>query len=185
MTQHDTSGEAVRRVPAAAGAIVDFLNSRPHATPTLPDTLADPEEAARILRPFSPRGESTPSDDDLRRLQELRTDLMAAVTSAGSAAERTAWERVSQHAAAAPFRYAFPGPGEVRVEPAAGPMVVGNVIRSVAELIAAGNWSRIKACANAACVHVFYDTTRSRTQRWDSYEVCGNRVNVAAYRTRR
>ena len=71
------------------------------------------------------------------------------------------------------------------MEPAAGPTVPGSIIRSVAELIASGNWSRIKACANAACAHVFYDTTRSRTQRWDSYEVCGNRVNVAAYRTRR
>jgi predicted RNA-binding Zn ribbon-like protein len=29
-----------------------------------------------------------------------------------------------------------------------------------------------------------YDTTRSRTQRWHSYELCGNRANVAAFRAR-
>ncbi len=34
------------------------------------------------------------------------------------------------------------------------------------------------------CDEVFYDTTRSRTRRWHSYESCGNRANVSAYRAR-
>ena len=185
MAKHETSGEEAQRAAAAGAAIVDFLNSRPHATPTLPDTLSSPEEAARVLRPFSTNGELALSEDDLRRLRGLRADLMTIVAPSDPVAERTGWERVSQHAAAVPFRYAFPGTGEVRVEPAAGSAVLGNVIGSVAELLSTGNWSRVKACANPACSHVFYDTTRSRTQRWDSYEVCGNRINVAAYRTRR
>ncbi|MFD9007044.1 CGNR zinc finger domain-containing protein [Streptomyces sp. NPDC059582] len=55
----------------------------------------------------------------------------------------------------------------------------------MAEMIADGTWQRIRACANEDCAHAFYDTTRSRTQRWHSYEDCGNRTNVAAYRARR
>lgn len=43
---------------------------------------------------------------------------------------------------------------------------------------------RIRVCANDGCRAVFYDTTRSRTQRWHSYELCGNRANVAAFRAR-
>jgi predicted RNA-binding Zn ribbon-like protein len=183
VTKRET-GEAARQVPAVAAAIVDFLNSRPHATPTLPDTLASPGDTMLALRPFSTQSELAPSDDDLRRARELRSDLMAVVAPSGGAAEREAWGRLSQHAAAAPFRYAFPG-GEVHVEPADGNTLTGRIISFVAELISSGNWSRIKACDNPACSHVFYDTTRSRTQRWDSYEVCGNRVNVAAYRARR
>ncbi len=32
--------------------------------------------------------------------------------------------------------------------------------------------------------HAFYNATRSQTQRWHSYAVCGNRSNVATYRRR-
>jgi len=189
MAKRETAAAATRQAPAAAAAIVDFLNSRPHASPAFPDALAGGPEAARVLQPFSPGGEPTPSDDDLRRLRELRADLMAVAAPADPLTEREAWERVSRHAARAPFRYRFLFPGgggaEVRAEPADGDQVTSNIIRSVAELISSGDWSRIKACANPACAHVFYDATRSRTQRWDSYEVCGNRANVAAYRSRR
>ncbi|MEO3748322.1 CGNR zinc finger domain-containing protein [Plantactinospora sp. B5E13] len=65
-----------------------------------------------------------------------------------------------------------------------GDPVIGGITLAVAELVAAGTWSRIRTCANEQCQHVFYDTTRSRTQRWHSYEMGGNRANVAAYRAR-
>ncbi|WIX80405.1 CGNR zinc finger domain-containing protein [Amycolatopsis carbonis] len=29
------------------------------------------------------------------------------------------------------------------------------------------------------------DTTRSHTRRWHSYELCGNRANVASHRARK
>jgi hypothetical protein len=184
MAKRETSDEAAPRPSAAVGAaIADFLNSRPHAT--VPDKLDRPADAERLLQPFGGSGALTLSDDDLHLLRELRADLVAVIAPEDTAAEHSAWERVSQHAAAAPFRYAFPGGGEVRVESAAGDTASGGIIRSVAELLTAGDWSRIKICANPMCTGVFYDATRSRTQRWDSYEQCGNRANVAAYRTRR
>ncbi|MFF4955535.1 CGNR zinc finger domain-containing protein [Streptomyces sp. NPDC001222] len=55
----------------------------------------------------------------------------------------------------------------------------------MAELMADGTWSRIRVCDNEGCRHVFYDTTRSRTQRWHSYATCGNRTNVASYGARK
>jgi predicted RNA-binding Zn ribbon-like protein len=34
---------------------------------------------------------------------------------------------------------------------------------------------RVRHCAREACDLLFYDTTRSRTQRWHSESPCGNR----------
>ena len=61
----------------------------------------------------------------------------------------------------------------------------GVVEESLAVLHAAladGTWSRVRLCALEACHSAFYDATRSRTQRWHSYAMCGNRTNVAAHR---
>jgi predicted RNA-binding Zn ribbon-like protein len=54
-------------------------------------------------------------------------------------------------------------------------------VLAVPSLIGDRSWSRLRVCANGSCRKVCYDTTRSRTQRWHSYEVCGT---VAAYRAR-
>jgi predicted RNA-binding Zn ribbon-like protein len=186
MAKRETSGETARRTPAAVGgAIVDFLNSRPHAS--RPDGLDNARDAALLLRPLSPDDAPALSEDDLRLLRELRANLLAVIApaDADAAAADQAWERLSGNAAAVTFRYTFPGGGEVRLEPVAPDTLPGAIIKSVAELVLAGDWSRIKICAHPQCSAAFYDATRSRTQRWDSYEVCGNRANVAAYRTRR
>ena len=55
---------------------------------------------------------------------------------------------------------------------------------AVADILRDGTWKRMRVCANDGCRAVFYDATRSRTQRWHSYELCGNRANVAAFRAR-
>ncbi|MGW7427605.1 CGNR zinc finger domain-containing protein [Streptomyces sp. NPDC054813] len=66
-----------------------------------------------------------------------------------------------------------------------GDPVIGGITLTVAELITDRTWRRIHACANEACVRAFYDITRSRTQRWHSYEACGNRNNAATYGARK
>src|SRR5260370_945209 len=43
--------DAAPKIPDAAAAIVSLLNSRPHATPTLPDTLDYPAKSSAFLRP--------------------------------------------------------------------------------------------------------------------------------------
>jgi predicted RNA-binding Zn ribbon-like protein len=73
----------------------------------------------------------------------------------------------------------------VQLRQVEGDPLVGKIALAVAELVAAGTWSRVRLCANHSCGGAFYDTSRSRTQRWQSYEICGNKSNVAAYRARR
>ena len=47
-----------------------------------------------------------------------------------------------------------------------------------------GSWPRLKICPADDCGWVFYDTSRNRSRRWCSMEVCGNRNKVRAFRER-
>ncbi len=169
---------AARQVPALAEAVVDLLNSRPHATPQLPDTLADPATAERLLLPFREPGTPAPSEHDIVQVTVLRDALVKVVSTPD------AWAEVNRLAESVAFHHVFSDDGRVTLRQVSGSPVVGGVVRAVAELAADGRLARVRVCANAECSHAFYDTTRSRTQRWHSYEMCGNRANVAAYRAR-
>jgi len=47
-----------------------------------------------------------------------------------------------------------------------------------------GTWDRLKICPADDCAWAFYDTSRNRSKRWCSMEVCGNRNKVRAFRDR-
>jgi predicted RNA-binding Zn ribbon-like protein len=47
-----------------------------------------------------------------------------------------------------------------------------------------GSWARLKICPADDCLWAFYDTSRNRSRRWCSMEVCGNRSKVRAFRER-
>ncbi|WP_406311308.1 CGNR zinc finger domain-containing protein [Streptosporangium sp. NBC_01639] len=61
--------------------------------------------------------------------------------------------------------------------------VVSRVVGATAAALADGTWPRLKACANDGCQWAFYDHSRSRTGRWCSMQLCGNRVKQARWRT--
>ncbi|MFJ4466830.1 CGNR zinc finger domain-containing protein [Streptomyces sp. NPDC089424] len=178
--------EAAREVPATAAAIVDLLNSRPHSTAHLfPEALEDPATASGVLSPFAGPDAGPPSPERLAGIRALREILLRLVTARDAAEAADGWADLSDHAASVALRHEFSAPGRVRTRQVAGDPVLGAITLAVAELVDAGTWSRLRVCANERCGHAFYDTTRSRTQRWHSYEVCGNRKNVAAYRARK
>jgi predicted RNA-binding Zn ribbon-like protein len=161
--------------------VVDLLNSRPHAIPALPDTLDNPEIATEILGRFGEPAGGAEREQQLDRVRVLRADLSAVLEAAGPDAADRAWASFTAHTADALFQQTFPEAGLHQV---AGDPVVGGIARAVADLVATNAWSRLRICDNGHCSRVFYDATRSRTQRWHSYELCGNRANVAAYRAR-
>lgn len=178
--------QGVASVPATAEAVVDLLNSRPHATPLLPDTLDDPDSVMAILRPFTAPGtEPSLSDSQLKQVRQLRSDLLRVVLDAETDDSAVAWSYFTAHTSTVTLRQIFAAPGTVHLDQVDGDPVVGGIALAVAELIRTQTWSRIRICVNELCSHAFYDSTRSRTQRWHSYEVCGNRHNAAAYRARR
>ncbi len=61
---------------------------------------------------------------------------------------------------------------------------LGAVALSFAELLANGEPSRVKVCANADCRWVFYDGSRNRNRRWCEGAVCGSLVKVRRFRRR-
>jgi predicted RNA-binding Zn ribbon-like protein len=80
----------------------------------------------------------------------------------------------------------FDDRGRIRVEPGRPGVAgaVGRLLAIVADAMADGTWSRLKACGASDCRWAFYDHTRNRSGRWCSMAVCGNRAKVRAYRTR-
>ncbi|WP_063745983.1 CGNR zinc finger domain-containing protein [Kribbella catacumbae] len=50
----------------------------------------------------------------------------------------------------------------------------------VAEAVAAGTWSRLKACREPSCRWAFYDYSRNRRRTWCSMDLCGNRAKARA-----
>lgn len=58
------------------------------------------------------------------------------------------------------------------------------VARSAAELLAEGNASPLRHCANPQCHLFFYDDSRTRQRRWCSMALCGNRNKVASFARR-
>jgi predicted RNA-binding Zn ribbon-like protein len=65
------------------------------------------------------------------------------------------------------------------------PTPAATLARRVALELAEIDVARLKRCARPACNLVFYDTTRSDTQRWHAESPCGNRERQRRYRASR
>ncbi|RMI33710.1 zf-CGNR multi-domain protein [Nocardia stercoris] len=50
----------------------------------------------------------------------------------------------------------------------------------VAEAVAAGTWTRLKACREPSCRWAYYDHSRNRRRTWCSMDLCGNRAKARA-----
>src|SRR5690606_19688550 len=58
------------------------------------------------------------------------------------------------------------------------------VASALASLLTEGDLQRVRSCEAHDCTLVFEDTTRSGRRRWCSMALCGNRMKVAAFRSR-
>jgi predicted RNA-binding Zn ribbon-like protein len=81
--------------------------------------------------------------NDLARDSSARVQLTA---SSGSLQQQLSWEDAS---------------------------ATGQLARRLIEELAALDPSRLRRCAREQCALLFYDTTRSRTQRWHAEDPCG------------
>jgi predicted RNA-binding Zn ribbon-like protein len=167
--------------PAELQGLIDFLNSR--ATARRPERFDHPASAAAFLSRCALDYDGRPlTAADTARLKVLRDALVHAVE---EPANSEAWAVINDATATAPMR----------VQTAVGPTialqaqsrhpadaVIASVLNQLTNAAITGRWQRLGACAR--CRRVFYDNTRSHTRRWCSYANCGNRANVAAYRSR-
>lgn len=76
---------------------------------------------------------------------------------------------------------------ELRVGFAGGELVFESsdpVLTAVAEAMADGSWTRLKACRSDTCQFAFVDTARNRSRQWCDMAVCGNREKARRFRSR-
>jgi len=62
---------------------------------------------------------------------------------------------------------------------------LADLVGIVYTAMAAGTWSRLKACRRDVCHWLFYDRSRNQSAVWCQMAVCGNRTKTKAYRARR
>jgi hypothetical protein len=178
--QNKTAG-----VPPELQRLIGFLNSR--ARGKHPDGLASTESATRGLGQLGIKGASVdgPGLDRLRRFRDALAVLADRERDDATGRSR-AWDEVNDIAAGVPTTVRFVSDEESDLRPAGEGVdaAVGALISDLHRAVNSGQWKRVRLCAYEPCNSAFYDATRSRTQRWHSYAVCGNRANVAAHRRR-
>jgi predicted RNA-binding Zn ribbon-like protein len=125
---------------------------------------------------------------DLERARTTREALRAMLlTNCGEPANARAAETVNEAAARAALTLQFDADGGSSLRPSAPGVdgAIGTILSVVFASMADGTWTRLKACPEETCRVAFYDSSKNRSKRWCSMEVCGNRTKVRAYRNRR
>ena len=174
------SGYKSAKTLGAAEMLVAFLNTRPHADKG-ESLFSGSGGPPGILSDFA-NGLAQAGPADRESLRSLRDALALTVAAEGAEVER-AWSEVSRLVAPAAVRRVFTADG-VRLEPIGGGAALSGIAAAIQTVVEAEAWPRLRICPNHKCDLVFYDATRSRTQKWDSYDTCGNRANVSAHRAR-
>ena len=62
--------------------------------------------------------------------------------------------------------------------------VLGRVVCDVTRARTLGTWNRLKLCPAEDCLWAFFDSSKNRSRRWCSMDVCGNRTKTREYRRR-
>jgi predicted RNA-binding Zn ribbon-like protein len=57
---------------------------------------------------------------------------------------------------------------------------LAGLLAVVADAVAEGTWTRLKACREPSCRWAYYDHSRNRRRTWCSMEICGNRAKARA-----
>jgi predicted RNA-binding Zn ribbon-like protein len=151
-----------------------------------PDLLADPAGLRAWLAAHD-LGEHRVRTADHARAIELREAIRAlAATHGGAPADPEAAAIVDAAARRARLRPVLST--ALRLEPEAAGVdgALGAVVAAIHEAIAAGTWTRLKACDRHNCRWAFYDRSKNQSGHWCSTTGCGAREkNRRAYRRRK
>jgi predicted RNA-binding Zn ribbon-like protein len=180
---------------------LDFLNTKPvlqdGPKELLPDTdslerwlgasgLVISERGKTLVRRWSGAPEAVVF---LKKLIAFRERLRAAVTrrEAGSSVSDAFLSEINELLEKYPVRTVLRRNGQqverpTVFEPREPDDVWGPIAAATAELLSDIPSSRVRKCES--CVLYFYDTSKKGSRRWCSMNLCGNKVQVAAYTLR-
>ncbi|MDQ6776118.1 MAG: CGNR zinc finger domain-containing protein [Actinomycetota bacterium] len=154
---------------------------KPDRGPTIhPDPLAGPATAAQALE----LGRVTSSElGALRELHETIVELVDGLLSARPVARPAARLTSLAQPSIATARLEVTENQILRAHLRwSEPTPAATLARGVALELAELDVSRLKRCERPACNLIFYDATRSGTQRWHAESPCGNRERQRRYR---
>lgn len=172
-----------------AALVVALANARATRRPTgargavSHDALADPDGASQLLAPFLGRSVAA---GELPRLRELHRAVVGIVDALidGSPPPVTALNSLaSREPIVCALNYTSREQLAMTLRPrrpSAAATLTLETIRQLDEL----DRSRLRRCARPECRLVFYDTTRSATQRWHAERPCGLRERQRRHRER-
>lgn len=160
--------------------VLAFLNSRGVGYESGMDELGDPKRASAFLA--SSFGldvqASARAVGEMKRLRQVVLELVTTQWKNDAALNQL--NEISRHSS---FTLKFQDGPQAHLESASS-SAVAVIVRDIADLINAGQWDRVKNCSDEACSSTFFDRSRNKTQRWHSFEICGNKHNVAVHRAR-
>jgi predicted RNA-binding Zn ribbon-like protein len=173
--------------PPPLDLVQDFVNTEIAVWAI--DEIATPEALGAWLRSHGLIAGAEVDGDSFVRARELR-DLLRALAF-GNTHETTPDDELrsafASVAAGVRLQVELDTQGELRLA-SAGDGVDGalaELLVSVLQAQASGQWRRMKACPGPHCGWLFYDASRNASSTWCSMSICGNRTKTAAYRRRR
>jgi predicted RNA-binding Zn ribbon-like protein len=185
----------------ALAECIDLVNTRRRSAggsayeagvrPGKADELADVRGVIAFARRYRVENRSAARASDAPRLRELRARLDAIVVACETGREERAIRYLNALLAetgAVPRIVTHDGrPPHIHVSSETAPLadrIAAHTAMGLAELIVAGESSRVRTCASPQCDIVFIDLSRNQSRRYCDSRTCGNRTHVAAYRSR-
>jgi predicted RNA-binding Zn ribbon-like protein len=177
-----------------AGVATDLVNTSATVMVSTGEALPDRDALQRFLAAHAIdadalAGAGGPTEDDLEEVHALRDavrDVLRAETEDGAVAGATALVRragrgpaLHRDADGAWQWHAVSDPGAALADELA--LVVGTGLLGVLRTL---HHDRFRSCASPTCSGVFVDTSRAGRRRYCMPDLCGNRVNVANFRSR-
>jgi predicted RNA-binding Zn ribbon-like protein len=179
--------------PKPLRVIEEFINTRHQDG----DELATPDQLATWLhaRGLVPAGTEVTAEqrDRAGRVREGLRALIAANNEDPVSSPRPDGLDPAARAELAELTRDLPLMLDVTVSPPRlvardpGPVeaALAGLLAVVAEAVADGTWTRLKACREPSCRWAYYDHSRNRRRTWCSMELCGNRAKARASHHRR
>jgi len=186
VTTDPTSHEADKPAPEPLALVQRFVNSLD--IDDADEELTSPE---RLREWLAHRGllsaDERVSEGDLRRAIDVREGLRALLlANNGEKLDEAAVDRLERAASRAGVRVSFGAEGQPELVPDAVGVdgAIAQLMAIVAQSRVDGTWQRMKACPRESCFWAFYDSSKNRSGRWCTMEVCGNVEKARSYRER-
>ena len=152
------------------------------------EELTDPGSLHDVLSQIGALDPGAPelSQADLLRALAVREALRSLLhVNVGLAADHAALELLDRTGLTGGLfvRFARDGTSRLTADGSSLDGALGRILAVVYTSMAAGTWTRLKACPRDVCGWIFFDRSRNSSSRWCAMSVCGNRTKTKRFRT--